>query len=333
MVNIDSVEESILESDGSNLNEEEGKKISSFLQQVKSHYSASLPFLFTRERTEDRQKLLAYKFLKGRKWNLKNAFKMFTSTVDFREKQKLDSIRLFPSAFPLTGFDENDIQRFLRESSDGHVCDREPGDQYDQCAQALLKSYPNLYHFTDKAGHPVLYDCCGQCNVDQLLADLKKLVPEGKSLTDIVLPYHLYMNEVQYYLLRYLDHRSREKGGRPITGITVVMNVKGLHIGMVRSQTIQLMKSFLNADQEHYPEVLHRLFLVNCNPIVSTVYNMLKFSLDAHTREKIVFCTEKETLPVLQRVILNDYIPEELGGGCRCAGGCLVRKSEKTRES
>eukprot|EP00796_Vickermania_ingenoplastis_P013299 gene13299-9137_t len=311
----DSIAETLQEMEP--LNAEQDHKVTSFLEQVKNFYNAALPPLLAREQTESRERLLAYKFLKARKWKMTDAISMFTSTVDFRKDRGLDEIKLFPCAFPLLGFDKDDLEKFLESTGQGHVCDREVNDINDACYRALAKSYVNLYHYTDKAGHPVLYDCCGQCDVKQILKDLQALAPQGKSLLDVIVPYHIYMNEVQHHLICYADHASTSQGGRSITGITVVMNAKGLRIGMIQRKTVQLVRGFLDVDQRYYPEVLHRLFVVNCPTLVNMAFNLVKHSLDENTRNKIIFCTKEDSLAVLQRVIDNDKIPMELGGGRR----------------
>lgn len=331
MVKPESIPESIQEVEI--LDSVKASKVTEFLQAVKTHYGEdSLPPLLTREKTEERQRLLGYKFMKARKWKLKDALAMFTSTVDFRSERKLDELRLFPCAFPLLGFDEAAIEAFLRENGSENVCDRMPDDTYEVCSQTLQKSYVNLYHYTDKVGHPVLYDCCGQCDASQIVKDFEALAAKGQTINDVVIPYHIYMNEVQHHLIRYADHVSQAGGGRPITGITVVMNAKGFSLGMIQRKTVQLVRGFLDVDQKHYPEVLHRLFVINCPSVVQAAFNLVKRSLDENTRNKIIFCGKSESLAVLQRVIDNEKIPSELGGECHCEGGCL-RKTERSSPS
>ncbi|KPI90837.1 hypothetical protein ABL78_0070 [Leptomonas seymouri] len=333
MVNITDIPESVPET--ATLTPEKEGLIQELLSKVDEHYTENVPFCIARENTAERRRIFAYRFLTARRWKVKNALEMVKNTVAFRAQHHIDDWKLFPCAFPLKGYDEDALCEMLKTMPG---CDalfpREGVDEVDLCYRALQASYVNVYHYWDKEGHPVLYDCCGRANVGQILRGLSRITNPGKSLSDVIVPYHVYMNEVQYYLIEYADRLSRQAGKHPIHGITVVMDMEGLSFRVVRRNFIQVIRAIFEVDQAYYPEVLHRLFVLNAPRFFRVAYDLVKGSLDENTRHKLVFSSSKsEALEILRRVISDDRIPQELGGGCRCEGGCLPRYVEPTTEA
>lgn len=368
MVKPEDIPESVPEMD--ELTPEQVQSVTDLLAGIKEASGGSYPFLFAREEHDEARRDLAYKFLKARRWKLKDAMTMMTNTLAFRKENGLDQWRVFPSAFPLLGFDEADIISTIGNIPGAEVPldGREAPTEWDMCYRALQSSYVNVYHYWDKQGHPVLFDCCGRADVGGILKRLEKATPVGKGLKDVIVPYHTYMNEVQYYIIRYANAKARARAAEPaagvgsaaafsptdaasgcstsrpattanakksaeaprggaekIMGITVVLNAEGMHFGMLQKRFINVVRAIFSVDQSYYPEVLHRLFVINCPGLIQRAYSFVKGNLDENTRRKVVFCSKSESLEGLRRFIDEDKIPQELGGGCRCVGGCLPR--------
>jgi hypothetical protein len=325
MVKVEDIPESMPEM--ATLTPEKEVMIQEFLSKVDERYKDAAPFYVARENTPEKRRIFGYKLLTARRWKVKNALEMVEKTVTFRAQHNMDTWKLFPSAFPLRGFDEAALCEMLKTMPGcTGLFPREGVSDVDLCYRALQASYVNVYHYSDKEGHPVLYDCCGRANVAQILHDLAHITPKNKSLGDVIVPYHTYMNEVQYYLIEYADRLSKAAGKHPIMGITVVMDMEGLSFKVVRRSFIQVIRAIFEVDQAYYPEVLHRLFIINAPRFFRMAYDFVKGSLDENTRRKLVFSSDKnEALEILKRVIDEDKIPHELGGGCHCEGGCLPR--------
>ncbi|KPA84662.1 hypothetical protein ABB37_01174 [Leptomonas pyrrhocoris] len=330
MVKVEDIPESVPEM--ATLTAEKEELIQEFSRKVDELFKEKTPFYIARESTAEKRRIFGYKFLTARRWKVKNALDMVEKTVAFRAQHNMDDWKLFPCAFPLKGYDEGALCEMLKTIPG---CDalfpREGVSEVDLCYRALQTSYVNVYHYWDKEGHPVLYDCCGRANVAQLLHDLARITPPGKSLGDVIVPYHTYMNEVQYYLIEYADQVSKQAGKHPIMGITVVMDMEGLSFKVVRRSFIQIVRAIFEVDQAYYPEVLHRLFILNAPRFFRMAYDFVKGSLDENTRRKLVISSDKrESLEILKRVIDEDKIPQELGGSCRCESGCLPRYVKPT---
>ncbi|ORC88365.1 uncharacterized protein TM35_000172370 [Trypanosoma theileri] len=298
------------------LSEEQEKIVKSFLKDISKHYGGSYPSQFMKCSNEEDRRILAYKYLKARRWNTAKAMEMVNKTMQFREEHNADSVPLFPCAFHLRGYDENDIMKTLNEPC------AEEQREVDMCYLAMTPYYSTGYHYWDKEGHPVLYDFSGRCDVKGLLKSISRVTPVGSQIKDIFLSYHLYMNFVQERLVRYADIKSVEKGGRRILGTTVVLDAEGLNMGMIGSQIIDVVRGIFNMDQEYFPETLHRLFVINCPSIVMYAFGLLKGSIDENTQQKVIFCSKAQSLDVLKKVIDEDKIPKILGGSCECPGGC-----------
>ncbi|KAG5470941.1 hypothetical protein CUR178_02247 [Leishmania enriettii] len=304
--------------------------IKEFLATLDEQYKDNVPHYIARENTDERRRLFGYKVLKAREWKMAHALKMVEKTVAFRAQHGVDKWKLFPCAFPLRGFDEEKLCSMLAEMPGGLLLyPREGVSDMERCYRALQTSYVNVYHYWDKGGHPVLYDCCGQADVSEILRDLARITPVGKSLLDVIVPYHTYMNEVQYYLVQYANKVSKEAGRHAIMGTTVIMNMEGLSFKVVQRRFLQILRAILEVDQAHYPEMLHRLFIINAPSFFRIVYDWVKGSLDENTRSKLVLSSDKEKgTKILKHFIDEDKIPRELGGTCQCDGGCLPRHTK-----
>nr|CAJ2478981.1 unnamed protein product [Leishmania braziliensis] len=309
------------------LNAQQEAAIEEFLAKVDERYRGEVPYCIARENTHERRRMFGYKTLKARKWKVAHALEMVEKTVAFRAQHGIDKWKLFPCAFPLRGFEEEKLCSMLTELPGGaHLFPREGVTEVDRCYRALQSSYVNVYHYWDKGGHPVLYDCCGQADVTEILREVARITPLGKSLVDVIVPYHLYMNEVQYYLVRYGDKLLKETGGQALMGITVIIDMEGISFKVVQKRFIQIIRAIFDIDQAYYPEMLHRLFILNAPSFFRMVYGLVKGSLDENTRSKVVLSTDKkEGEEILKRVIEEDKIPRALGGTCSCDGGCLPR--------
>lgn len=314
------------------LTPEQETTIQLLLSKLDDAFAGGMPYYLAREDTPERRRLFAYKVLKARKWKLTHAMEMVDKTIAFRAENGIDKWKLFPSAFPLRGYDEAKVCAMLAAMPGGDgLFPREGVSEVDRCYRAFQVSYVNVYHYWDKEGHPVLYDCCGRAEVSQILRDLAAFTPANKPLADVIVPYHTYMNEVQYYLIRYANQVAKEAGRHGIMDITVVVDMEGLSFKVVQMRFIKIIRAIFEVDQAYYPEVLHRLFIINAPSFFHVAYDWVKGSLDENTRRKLVFSANKEeATEMLLRVIDADKLPCELGGTCQCEGGCLPRYSSKS---
>ncbi|RNF24301.1 uncharacterized protein Tco025E_02552 [Trypanosoma conorhini] len=315
MPSLDNIPVSVPEMD--TLDDAKEAAVTALLEAVCSHYGGTYPPQFAKCKDDADRRILAYKYLKARAWKAKDAMEMITTTMLFREQNRADSMNLFPCVFSIRGFDEEDLCRTLREPY------AEPEKEFKLYFLAAGPYYSAGYHYWDKEGHPVLYDFSGRCNVKELLRSYASITPVGKGDKDAILHYHLYMNLVQERLVKYADVKSVGRGGRRILGVTAIMDMEGLHLGMFNSHIVGIVRAIFTMDQMYFPEALHRLLVINCPSVVMYAFGLLRGSLDANTQQKVVFCDKANSAAAVKKIIDEDKIPKFLGGSCECTGGCV----------
>lgn len=74
--------------------------------------------------------------------------------------------------------------------------------------------------------------------------------------------------------------------------------------------------------QDHYPETLFRMFIVNAPKVFSVAWSFVKPMLDVKTLDKIQIYGA-DYYPALVQLMDEAVIPSFLGGRCNCPGGCL----------
>jgi hypothetical protein len=94
--------------------------------------------------------------------------------------------------------------------------------------------------------------------------------------------------------------------------------------GHARRDGLAVLKSTIEVDQRHYPETLHRFFIVNAPFILKAVWRLVKPWLDPHTQTKI---------QVGSRRVVRNAPPCLRGGGRRRAGGSVGSSVDASRRS
>lgn len=310
------------------LNPEKEQMMGEFVRRLKAKYGeGSLPQWWARFNEAD-LRIKAYKFLTARKWKMEDAEAMAYSTVEWREQHHLSSVALFPTAFPSRGYDAQDVSKVLG-------CQLKEGDDWYSKAYRLMRPhYQSGYHYWDKEGHPVLLMLFGQCDVRAIHSVYQRLAKVGEKATHSAAKYHIHENEVGDELNRYLDLRNQalpdghpDKKSRRITSTTVLIDCQGLGYGHLWTPILDVVKIMFATDAAHYPEGIHRIFVLNCPGMIKFAYNIVKGALDPRVQQKVTFCSPDQTADTLRVVIDEDKIPKFLGGTCECAeyGGCVDR--------
>lgn len=175
-----------------------------------------------------------------------------------------------------------------------HILDEEAMRHFEQQA---LRHYPYAIHGTDRDGRCVYIERVGSSNVAEALA-----LGEAK-----LLRHHIYMNEK---CMRISDQR------------VVIMDMQGLSRHHLSSAGMAMVKKFIGIDERHYPESLHRLYIVNSPWVLSVAWSTVSGWLDPHTASKIqILGADFEK--TLCKNIPPEALPAFLGGTCKCKGGCV----------
>ena len=270
-------------------------------------------------RLAEARRIVAYKYLIARKWKMADAVTMFMDTSAWREREGYDMRPFFPSAMAIRGYDAAEIASFLRHG------ERPVGTRIDLITNRMYGAYSNAIHKWDKQGHPVVYEMPGVINVPLSLTALKELAAPADHFAEPMVVFRAYENELVNALIRYNDEKFattiNKASGRRVTSVTVVFDCAGFQLSMATTETLDLIKRILELDQKRYPEILHRMVVVNCSAMVMMVYNIVKVVLDARVRTKFVFVGPEDTNAVLRELIDEEHLPEKYGGTCRCSCG------------
>ncbi|KAK9824539.1 hypothetical protein WJX72_011169 [[Myrmecia] bisecta] len=168
---------------------------------------------------------------------------------------------------------------------------------------AIIRRYlPAGFLGFDKAGQPVWMEHAAAIDVTSMEA-------EGITLEDYVF-YHVRSME---YLVNVKYAEASKLAGHQVDTHCVVLDLAGLRMGQLTKDTIKMFKGLSTVYQDHYPELMTRMFLVNIPMIFSAVWRILSMFVDDRVKAKIRFL-RKADLYVLHEFVERDVLPEGLGG-------------------
>jgi hypothetical protein len=183
---------------------------------------------------------------------------------------------------------------------------------YKKEKEALFKYYPQYYHKTDKDGRPIYIEKMGGIN----LTEMYKITTAERMLTNLAVEYEKLADD-------RLPAASR-KAGHLLETCCTIMDLKGVGITKV-SQVYAYVKEASAMSQNHYPERLGKMYLINAPWGFSGVWNAVKGWLDPVTVKKIHILGSGFVSDLGQQVDIanlpKDVLPSsEQKNGCVCPG-------------
>jgi len=155
---------------------------------------------------------------------------------------------------------------------------------------------------TTRDGHPVYIERLGNL-------DLKKLFTI--TTKERMLKYHVYLYEDM--LKNKLAACSAMKKSR-VCQIFSILDLKGIGMGTLMDSGIQkFLGDTLSLDQDNYPEVLYRMYIINAPGMFSMAWNVISRFLDPNTRAKISIMSGN-FLDELTKHVDVDKLPDFVGG-------------------
>ena len=110
------------------------------------------------------------------------------------------------------------------------------------------------------------------------------------------------------------------KAGKLLETCCTIMDLKGVGITKV-SSVYGYVKQASSISQDHYPERLGKLYLINAPWGFSSVFSVVKGWLDPVTVSKIHVLGSGYQTELLAQVP-KENLPKLFGGTCDCQGGC-----------
>lgn len=172
----------------------------------------------------------------------------------------------------------------------------------------VFEYYPQYYHKTDKDGRPVYIEKLGKIDLNALY----KITTGDRMLQNLVVEYEKVADP-------RLPACSR-KAGKLLETCCTIMDLKGVGISKV-SSVYGYVKQASSISQDHYPERLGKLYMINAPWGFSGVWSVVKGFLDPVTVNKIHILGGSYQHELLGQVP-KENLPKEFGGTCQCEGGC-----------
>ncbi|KAH8834211.1 CRAL-TRIO domain-containing protein [Flagelloscypha sp. PMI_526] len=172
------------------------------------------------------------------------------------------------------------------------------------------KYYPQSYHKTDKDGRPVYIEQLGKLDIKALYA----ITTQERQLQRFVVEYQKFLEERLPACSKAVGH--------PIETSCTIMDLNGVGISSFYSVKDYVMTAS-SITQNRYPECMGKFYIINAPYLFGTVWAIIKPWLDPVTVAKINILGSgyKETL--LEQIPAEN-LPVELGGTCKCQGGCSM---------
>eukprot|EP00891_Asterochloris_glomerata_P002496 jgi/Astpho2/2496/Aster-x0537 len=222
-----------------------------------------------------------YRFLRARKFNVEAAADMLQNTVKWRAENDI----------------EDTLAAFLPDGKDDIV----------------RKHIPSGFVGFDKSGQPMWMEHVAGIDVIGMQA-------AGVTLDDYVFyscrPELLSKPswpQAMEYMINCKYPEAAQLCGHPVTTHSIILDLGGLRMSMLNANTLSVFKAMSAIYQDHYPELMTRMFLVNIPLVFAAVWRVLQMFVDDRVKAKIRFL-RKADLGTLHEFIDRDLLPENLGG-------------------
>ena len=110
------------------------------------------------------------------------------------------------------------------------------------------------------------------------------------------------------------------KAGKLLETCCTIMDMKGVGVSKI-SSVYGYVKSASGISQDHYPERLGKLYIINAPWGFGGAFNLIKGFLDPVTVAKIHVLGTGYQSELLGQIPAEN-LPKEFGGKCECEGGC-----------
>ncbi|TCD68340.1 Actin- protein 6 [Steccherinum ochraceum] len=174
-------------------------------------------------------------------------------------------------------------------------------------AAEVDKYYPQYYHKMDKDGRPIYVERLGLLNINELY----KITTKERQLKRLVYEYEKFLSDRLPACSKAVGH--------PVETCCSILDLKDVSLFNFWKVKDYIQEA-AGIYQNHYPECMGKMYVLNAPFGFTTAYNVVKRWLDPVTVSKITVMGSdyKETLLAQ---IPAENLPREFGGECHCAEG------------
>lgn len=165
----------------------------------------------------------------------------------------------------------------------------------------------------DRDGYPVLIERIGK---NDLLGVYEAAGEEA------FLKWVIYYHELQEKMMR----EASKAVGADRHQLTVIVDLDGYSMRLASPATLGVLHKRTRLEEDNYPELLKRLFLINSPSLFATVWSVVAYFMDEGTRSKVQLLSS-EYLSAVAKFVDKAYLPGFLGGDLKDKNGDSECKS------
>jgi len=171
--------------------------------------------------------------------------------------------------------------------------------------EQVAELYPVGYFNTTNDGHPVYIERLGALDVPKLYTITTQ---------ERLLKYHVFTYEEM--IQRKLPACTRAKGERVVQSFTI-LDLEGCSMSdLLDRQNHRFLGAITAVDQDNFPEMLYRMFIINAPAMFSMAWSIIKRFLDPKTRDKIsILGSDRQAyLAAITEYVPLERLPTFIGG-------------------
>jgi hypothetical protein len=181
----------------------------------------------------------------------------------------------------------------------------------------IKEAYPHIIHGHSKTGQVVVYEHPGKMN-------LKQLFRSGCQVSDMLEHLAFFLEYVGNCVgsrseLRELNGADSGTHNFSSWGTMVVMDIQGCSLTSLTGDVMSYLSQSSALQTDHYPNVLKRVFVVNCPFFVAGAWSMIKGIVPESVHVEIL--SSSNALEAMRKYIDEEQIPPEYGGSSPYALG------------
>ncbi|RLO07199.1 hypothetical protein DYB28_000655 [Aphanomyces astaci] len=170
---------------------------------------------------------------------------------------------------------------------------------------ALRKYHPQGEHGVDRDGNILYVERMGYLDAEHLM----------KHVTlDEAVHYHIQKYEFQHHVT-FKDATAAQ--GRVVNKMTVIYDMQNVGLHTFKKVVFDFVKQTSAIGQDHYPDTLSKVFIVNAPFFFFTTWKLVEVFLNPTTRKKIHFLGGGFKNELVKHIDPTQ-LPKWLGGICEC---------------
>lgn len=164
--------------------------------------------------------------------------------------------------------------------------------------EALNKYWPSSYLGDDSLDQVLFFERMGHVDVKSMLSAIP---------VDTLVKYHIYMNEKHELKRRELEIKFDKD-----IPLVLLIDTSGASMRLAHLPAVNLMKRLSFIDEEYYPGLVSKQYLINAPSVFSTLWKMLKPFISKSTLEIISIIDQSVILPLYDHNIIPTFIGGKL---------------------